>query len=66
MSDFKTEATRYGFTFGSAHVERVCHDEVKGWSVISIFSKNKHVDITVMKGGKIVISEIYKDKAVRE
>lgn len=55
------EETRFGFNYGPAIVERICHDEKKGWTVIGIFTP-KHKDgdflnIYITKTGKIRISD---------
>ena len=51
---------QYGFTFGSAKVERVCSDDKKGWVYLSVTTPklNQGIKIYVTKTGKL---RVYRD-----
>jgi hypothetical protein len=59
----KCTETRYGFIYNNAHVERVASDNKWG-SILYVASEKYSVEIRVTPGGKIVISEIIKNKKV--
>ena len=47
--------TQYGFTFGSAEVQRLCSDDKKGWVYLSVETprKTQGINIYVTKTGKL-------------
>ena len=47
----------YGFTYGSAKVERIASDENRGWAAIGITTPKAHMIVFVTKTGKIRISD---------
>jgi hypothetical protein len=53
------EETEFGFSWGSAKVERICSDNKKGWINLSIETQkhpgSRSIQIYVTKSGKVRI-----------
>lgn len=43
----------YGFTWGPLTLNRICHDERKGWCILNAHSTKHKVQIYCTKTGKI-------------
>lgn len=62
MKEIRSETTPYGFNFGAAEVERLHRDEKLGCVWIGVDTKTMHLEILVLKGGKIRTSKTNKKK----
>jgi hypothetical protein len=45
--------TAYGFQFGALLVERMCSDEKKGWTMLSLRTPKGEVQVYVTRTGKV-------------
>ena len=56
--DVKYQETAYGFSFGSAEVQRIASCPEKKWVVLEVKSSKHRVQLYVTKTGKV---RIFKD-----
>lgn len=55
MSEIRLERTEGGFKFGAAEVSAMCVDEKEGWSVISINTPKRSLQVHVTRTGQVRI-----------
>lgn len=60
MSEIRLERTESGFNFGAAEVSAMCADEKKGWSVVSINTPKRSLQVYVTRTGQVRIFDQVK------
>lgn len=59
MSVIRREWTMYGFVFGSARVERMCADEMRGTVTVGVSTPKVKLEVYVTRSGKV---RVFSDK----